>query len=83
MPESLNINGVFFEKKNSRAAPKCGMCRVKKIFQKMLILAFEVFVQPHLYTHYIYCTIFPFLEHCIAGGKGGGLTAGAGRSNFF
>ena len=29
------------------------------------------------------CTIFPFIDHRIAGGKGGGLTAGAGRSNFF
>ena len=36
----------------------------KKIFQKMLILPFEVLYHATSPKHIIYYTIFPFLAHC-------------------
>ena len=51
---------IFFEFPNRP-------CRVKKIFQKTLILDFESnsAVQPLVHTYVIFCAIFPFYpNHC-------------------
>ena len=46
----------FKEKKIKEWGSLEGAYGVKKKFQKTLILAIEIAVQPHI----IYCTIFPF-----------------------
>ena len=52
------FNVTFFLNCFERSGTK-GASKVKKSFQKALILAFGVIMQPHS------CTIFPFLEHCV------------------
>ena len=59
----------MFKKKSNGAIRRSSGCGVKIKIQKTLILAFDVIVQPPVYPHNCYYTIFPLLFQCVVQSK--------------